>query len=391
MPEIWLHYGSVEVNVDIRAENLGQTIETRPKPLDSTALEAEISQINIEDGTLLIVPKPDPPTLKVLHILLAKLDSQHASSMTAITPPQHLTVLKRGVEGTGCKSLHYGAYEDVGTAEGTIISLPTAFKEHSKKMLVSTASFDPMFGFEGGPVTLLKSLGQSLMGEALKRCNTSEPLPGRPDGASELALKAAGLVGEASSIEIVAHGDEVAAVHAGSIKSAHAEASSHLLRSAHEQLDEAVRGMLVSPGVEHAGGSLRSSLRAMWNVLGGLKDNGTVVLLAESSSGLGCDAFSKYVTGQLSVEDALKNSSYVDGLEDLLYLQRVSRKFNIVVVSTLPKYYVEMKLGLRSAYRVSDAMNYLYSTQGSKTKVCVVPHASETLISLVQQSRDMPT
>ncbi|MBI2126024.1 MAG: hypothetical protein HYU02_01740 [Thaumarchaeota archaeon] len=52
----------------------------------------------------------------------------------------------------------------------------------------------------------------------------------------------------------------------------------------------------------------------------------------------------------------------------------------IVLVSTLPNYYVETRFNLKSGKKSSDALNYFLSSQGQRTRVLVVPQASETLL-----------
>ncbi|MBI2184438.1 MAG: hypothetical protein HYU39_05705 [Thaumarchaeota archaeon] len=382
MPEIWLSYGAVEANVDIKAENLGTTIETKPKAIETTALDAEISRITIEDGTLFIIPRPDAVTVKVLSMILSKVDRQRALNIAAATHPRNLSALRRTLEGTGCRILSFGPNETTETTNSYAAKKPLILKDYNTKLLLSSARFDPLFGFDGGPVALFRSIDEDFMREALTRYGNSEPSPGRPTKASEFALIMADQYQDVHSAEIVASGDDVSAVFTGSLKAAHIEASNYLLGCAHQILGEPVRSMLISPGTESAGSSLYSALKSVWNVIGGLRENGTIVLLAECSQGLGCEAFTQYVTGRLPVDQALDKGIYVEGLEDLQFLQHTASKFNIVLVSTLPRYYVETKLGLRSAGRASEALNHLYSTQGARTKVCLVTNASETLVSV---------
>ncbi|MBI4258395.1 MAG: hypothetical protein HY619_05525 [Thaumarchaeota archaeon] len=382
MPEIWLNYGAVEVNVDIKAENLGVTIETKPTAMDNSAFDAEISSIPIEDNTLLVTPKPDAPTTKVLNMILSKIDRQRTPNIAVATHQRSLSALRRTLEGTGHKVVALSSNETIETTDSYTVKKPQIFNEYNTKMLLSSARLDPLFGFDGGPVSLLRSIDENFVPEALTRHGSNEPSPGQPTKASDLAMTLAEHFGEISSTEIVSSGEEVSAIFTGNLKTTHIQASNHLRESADYTLSEPVRSMLISPGNESAGSSLYTALKSVWNVIGGLRDNGTVVLLAECSQGLGCEAFIQYVTGKLPVEKALDKGTYIEGLEELQFLQHISSKFNLVVVSTLPRYYVEAKLGLRSAGRASEALNHLYSTQGARTKVCVVPNASENLITI---------
>ena len=387
MPEIWLSYGSVEANVDIRAENLGRTVDVRPTTMDSAALDAELAQIGIDDDTLLLLPEPDPSNLKVLAAVIQRLEPEKTPKIAVATLTRHQSTLKRGFEGMRLKISPLESGDEPNRGEGKPHPVPAILDEYRNKVLISTVRFDPLFGFRGGPVTLLRAIQPQLMGEALRRDTSREPTPGRVAKASEVALELAETLPDLRSIELAPTGGDVSAIYSGSLRTAHIEASNYLLRTSHEILDEGVRSMVVSPGSEQAGSTLRQGLGALWNCLGGMRQSGTIVLLAECSSGLGDEALSRFVAGRLAVEDLVKKGIYVEGIEDIRFLQYATSRFNVVLVSTLPKYYVESKLGLRSASKVSEAMSHLYSTQGARTKVCLVPFAADTLISTERQTR----
>jgi hypothetical protein len=127
---------------------------------------------------------------------------------------------------------------------------------------------------------------------------------------------------------------------------------------------------------------LSSSLKSLWNALGCLDKKGIAVLLAECSGGLGSEALRLYVTNRLKLDEFVKHGKYVEGLEDLLYLKNALQSQNIALISTLPNYYVEAKLGLRTFKKASDALDYVINNLGARVKIFAIPDASNILLEI---------
>jgi hypothetical protein len=123
-----------------------------------------------------------------------------------------------------------------------------------------------------------------------------------------------------------------------------------------------------------------SSIKSLWNILGGLGEKGMVVLLAECSEGLGSEALKLYVTNRMNLDEFVKHGKYVEGLEDLLYLKKALQSYNISLISTLPSHYTETKLGLRTFKKASDALDHMISNLGARAKLYVITDASNTLL-----------
>ncbi|OHE56095.1 MAG: hypothetical protein A3K61_03700 [Thaumarchaeota archaeon RBG_16_49_8] len=112
-----------------------------------------------------------------------------------------------------------------------------------------------------------------------------------------------------------------------------------------------------------------------------LGDKGLLALIAECSGSLGSEALKRLITGRLDLEGLLHRGEYIDGLEDLLYAKTALRRYTLVLVSALPDYYVEMKLGFHPCRKTGDALSYILNSLGSRTKVHLVPHGSATLLT----------
>jgi nickel-dependent lactate racemase len=127
-------------------------------------------------------------------------------------------------------------------------------------------------------------------------------------------------------------------------------------------------------------GDLRSALRALWNVLGALRHDGSVALLAECTDGLGSPAVKEFVAGRLQPAQALRQRRYVDGLEDLVYLETARQRHDLILASTVPLHYAHEKLGFRVARKANHALELLLGKQGARAKVHLVPQASRSLL-----------
>jgi len=55
MPEIWLNYGSTEVTLDIKAENLEEKIDVEGKTLSDSEIKSKLESLDISKPTEFVV------------------------------------------------------------------------------------------------------------------------------------------------------------------------------------------------------------------------------------------------------------------------------------------------------------------------------------------------
>ncbi|MEM2760028.1 MAG: hypothetical protein QXW73_04475, partial [Nitrososphaerales archaeon] len=82
----------------------------------------------------------------------------------------------------------------------------------------------------------------------------------------------------------------------------------------------------------------------------------------------------------ISLEDAYKPAEYIEGLENILYLSEVGKKYDLALVSTLPDYYVKNRLGLKTFRRMKDVLHNILNVYGTRQKVLVVADASKVML-----------
>ena len=70
MPEICLPYGSTEVFLNIKAENLAEVIEPSLQKIDDRSLYEKLNSIDVEKGSVVLLSDVTSATLKTLISLI---------------------------------------------------------------------------------------------------------------------------------------------------------------------------------------------------------------------------------------------------------------------------------------------------------------------------------
>jgi nickel-dependent lactate racemase len=122
-----------------------------------------------------------------------------------------------------------------------------------------------------------------------------------------------------------------------------------------------------------------SALRGVWSALEGVRKAGSVLVIAECSEGVGSSALELLVTGRLA-EGGRRRERYVEGLEEVFYLNKLKEEYDVLLLSGLPETYARTKLGLTTAKGSGEAVGRLLNKVGRSGKLNVVPRAPECLV-----------
>lgn len=388
MPEIWLSYGNVETMVDVRAENLYRVLEPKAATLPNEAIENELMGLDAKGKTLILFSSKAPMEVgaKIVDALLSK--GLGKDDLVISSHAQGLPKADRLSEEKGIGKIKFGQVSlDLGSIGDWSLRIPSELTQFDTIILVSETSFDPLFGFDGGPVSLLKLLGQNFISQAFWISDSREPYPGQSTKAAEFAQEVVQKIGVITSVETVSMGNGVSSIHIGGIKPAHEEATKSLMSMGQIELDEAARALIVSPGDTKNGLFLSSSLSAVWNQIKSVREGVPIALLAESSEGLGSEAIRLYSTGRLNIDNALRRRTYVEGLEDLVYLKWAQSRNMLIIASTLPYYYSEKMLGFKAVKSAEEAVNHILGSQGSRVKIHVIPKGTSSLLKVKSTSQ----
>jgi nickel-dependent lactate racemase len=245
-------------------------------------------------------------------------------------------------------------------------------------IIISSAAYDPLFGFAGAPTALLRNLLADQMSEAFKARKDNRPAPGVKGDPLKIAASAVESI-PALSIELVSNGDNVMGIHIGSIKEAFDNAIEQL-QSISTIEAEPVKCAIISASEEASVHStLAAALNSLWNSIHIIKEGGTAILLAETREGIGGGALQMSIEGRLKPEQ-LHLTPYIDGLEHLLFMEELRVKYDIGLVSTLPHYYARTKLGFTTYSGTKDVLQKLQEKHGKNFRTLVLSNADITLL-----------
>ena len=384
MPDIWLSYGSVEVAVRLKAENLAEEINKQASPMSADVMQETLGKIDWEGRTSIFSPKPSNSILEIIRRVIGEITVQgiDPANIIVYTDEGNISKLKKSL---GNKQVNISGIEKptkkIGKIDGVEVKIPKTLHESKSRVIITDVGLDPLFGFSGGPASLVRYFGGDAITEAFRRRKNNYPSPGEESGPSLFANEFADFLSESISIEVLPAKDGVSGIHCGNLVDAHKSASKQLIDTSRVSVKRDIRALIVSTAGYESDSTLADGLKAVWNVVGRMNDNGHLALIAECSDGLGSEALKMYVSGRLDVKNMLKRGEYIEGLEDLVYLQTALHRSTLILVSALPDYYTEVKMGFQTCRKAGDALSYILSTAGVRTKVHILHNGDATLLS----------
>ena len=369
MPEIWLKYGTTDVVLDIKFENIANQISsTFQVSLDQEDIKTAItSGIPITDKMLILGLSASKAAAKTITMLAQEAHTK-GLSFTIDVPHKIASTLRANladIETTPVNRIDYQSLND-------------RMAKFQNTVIVSSAAYDPLFGFSGAPTALLRNLLADQMAEAFNARKDNRPAPGIEGDPLKVATSAVGSI-PALSIELVADGDNVRGIHIGGIKEAFDKAIGQL-QSISTIESELVKCAIISASDEPSSHStLATALNSLWNSIHIIKEGGTAILLAEAREGIGGGALQMSIEGRLKQEQ-LHLSPYIDGLEHLLFIEELRVKYDMGLVSTLPHYYTKTKLGFTPYSGTKDVLQKLQEKHGKNFRTLVLSNADITLL-----------
>jgi hypothetical protein len=371
MPEIWLRYGTTDIPLDIRFENLNKNIEPTSSRLQDEQVEDKLQGIPLKENCLFIVLSSSVLTRRVLSWIMDSATDKRFNGISIMTLPK----LKDFIDVRNEKN----AFTILNAND--ILSLKETMTKFQTTFFLSHSAYDPIFGFEGTPTHLLRNFNKEKMSEAIRLRSGDLPTPGVESEPYNLALSECDNI-NATSIEVVGYSDILLDMYCGPMAESFKKAASKLRENAIVE-SHRVKSEIVSPGCDpfhHY--TLTESLNCLWNCIDILSENGSAVLLSEARGGLGCEALEMFVHGRLPVSSSSEKDRFIDGKEHLIFLEAMREKFEIGVVSTLPQHYLKTKLGLETFDGLRQVMTKLLSKYGKNHKVTLISEGRSTLAKI---------
>jgi len=367
MPEIWLRYGTTDVVLDIRFENLANQISASFQALPEEEIRAAIAGVPLTDNMLVLALSGSKAAGRAIAVLGEEARAK-GFNFTVDVPHRTAGALRASLAGNEMISINRIDYQ----------SLHDRMSKFQSTMIVSSVAYDPLFGFAGAPTALLRNLLADSMSEAFKARKNNRPAPGVQGELLKVATSAAAGI-PATSIELVASSGGIAGVHAGGINEAFEKAISQLQSISSVETDSVKCAIISASGEAGTHSTLASSLNSLWNSIHAVKEGGLAILVAENREGVGGGALQMFIEGRLKPEQ-LQQSPYIDGLEHLLFIEELRQKYELGLVSTLPHYYARTKLGFTTYAGMKDILDKLPEKHGKNFKALVLSDADIVLL-----------
>ncbi len=359
MPEIWLNYGITDVVLDIRAENLGQKIDSEGEILEDSVINEKLNSLDLSKPMELVVLHNSKSIQKIISSLFTLCEQKSKPFPKILTDKKILNLVKAGLpEGSSINE-----FDDVEISNSNLV-------------FMAEMEFDGLFGYETISTRLIKKFGLESMLSAYAKRQGNLPTPGQYPESLEEAKKFTNNF-EIQGIEIVANSKGIidfSIGHPSETLSATKIMESHSIKEIGQH-----KTMVISTGKDASNDSLGKSLSSLWNCSNAIKKDGLAILVAECKGGLGSDAIQQYIEDRLTLEQLQNPTKYISGMEDLLFLSEVQKNFQIGLVSILPEFYAK-KLDMISLQGIKYSLDYILKTQGAKQKVAVVADGARLLL-----------
>jgi len=346
--------------VTLQAENLGVVAEPPP---DQGSVEMERMSELARGAARVLVCDAAPPTFEFLRGLLPVITESQAVGLVAPAPKR----VEAGV--TELKGRVSTLPPPVPTAEGGEAVIAPELLEEGVKIFVGTAKPDPFFGVSDARVQACLNWVAHSNAIAAGSREGMEPQPFQKTGAYESMEGMAARIPASKFLTLIPRG--------GKLWTVMEDAPFDAIKNAFPKVAmPQTRGLIVGAGGRGYDDTFSAALRGIWSAMDGVRRTGSILLMAECSEGMGSTALDMLVTGQMSGSDR-RRERYVDGLEEVFYLNKLKQEYDLLLLSGLPETYARSKLGLTTAKGSAEAVGRMLNKVGRTGKMNVIPRAPE--------------
>jgi nickel-dependent lactate racemase len=397
--ELWIPYGETEIPVRVPDDNFYRILELAKtlgaksaSSIVEEALEKPIGELFLKDvvkpnATAGIIIDPIVPVdardeaVKVLRSRLAALGIDRVRVFIR----KRLSNVVSGGEDLKIIDPSQASFAELGkTSSGTSVELDPDFAACEVKINVGLVMPHFASGFTGGPEAVMPG-SSSIHSIAKNRSLLTKGFPASSSAPDNQvlsdSLEAVKLAGPFYSLCFMPDGvGGVASALAGELESVFREAVSRYHGTHSPRIERKLDIVIVSAG-SLLGSDLYHAIRVVSNVLGAVKREGTIILVAECRRGVGDSNFLDYARRfperkELSTE--LRYRFKLGGHLNL-FLQDALEKCRIQLVSILPELFVRDSFGLKPSQTASEAVQKAIRVEGKESKILIVPRGDFTI------------
>ena len=278
-----------------------------------------------------------------------------------------------------------GSFTEIGkTSTGTSVDLDNEVLSCDVKIIVSLAMPHFASGLTGGPeaaipsASSLRSIGKN---RSLMMKGLHSPFTLSDNQVLSDSLEACKLAGPFYSICFLPDGwGSIQSAQAGEIEPVFRDAVKRYAELHSPKLERKLDIVIVSAG-RLLGTDLYHAIRVASNVLGAVKKDGTIILVAECSRGVGDNIFLDYARKFRERKDLFNELRYRFklGAHANIFLQEVLEKCRIQLVSVLPELFVRDTFDLKPSQTATEAVQKAIRVEGKESKLLIVPKGEFTV------------
>jgi nickel-dependent lactate racemase len=278
-----------------------------------------------------------------------------------------------------------GAFVEIGkTSQGTNVLLEKELLSCDVRISLSIVTPHFASGFTGGPDILLP--GASSMDTIVKNRSLmvkGVPNPGQIEENLVLsdAFEAYKMAGVFYSLTFVPDGwGGIDSVFSGELEAVFREAVPKYLQVHSPKIDRKSDVVVVAAG-RMLGMDLYHGVRVLSNAFGAVRKEGTIILVAECSKGIGDQGFlefSRRFSDKKELVSELRHKFKL-GSHVSLFLQDALEKHRIQLVSVLPDLYARDSFKLKPSRTASSAIQQSIRAEGKEAKILIIARGDLTL------------
>jgi lactate racemase len=401
--ELWIPYGETEIPIRVPDENFYKILEPKkPAPAVqlSDQIEASLSQ-PLNDFQLSSIVKrgsiagvlvdpiiPSSAQKQAIEIITAKLGALGVSEIKLFSRRRTSNVdTSPSIGQPGLKTFdpRDETFTEMGkTSQGTKVLLETELLACDVKISICMVTPHFASGFTGGPDILLpgaSSLETIANNRSLMVKGESHPGDTVENPVLADAFEAYKMAGAFYSVAFIPDGwGGVDAVISGELEAAFRASVLRYLQVHSPRIDRKCDVVVVAAG-KLLGMDLYHGVRVLSNAFGAVKKEGTIILVAECSKGIGDQSFlefSRRFSEKKELVTELRHKFKL-GSHVSLFLQDALEKHRIQLVSVLPDLYAKDSFKLKPSRTASSAIQQSIRAEGKEAKILIVARGDLTV------------
>ena len=374
MPEVWLGYGDTEVILDIKYENILDNVKPQFSLLNTESLNLELAnKIKLKNSNLIIIFTPFLQMIPILKYIYQENKKQNTSSLEFNTTSKYIPFkIKRILNDNGIYIDKIENHE-----------ILNKIKNSDKTIILEKVEVDPFFGYKGPVTELIRSCFSNEMDIAFSSIIGKLPQPGQINEALKISMEKSRAI-NLEVINVIANNDGINSIYIGEMEESFKKTIEKFDSILKREVDKSKSAFITGNSNFDIQATLNNSLNLLWNNYNAVKENGILILLSENKNGLGNGALLQFIEGRLNQSD-LKKNQYIKDLEHINFLNTIRDKFNIYIISSIPKVYI-YKLGLKSIPRIKDGLETILLEHGKRSKILIISNSELTKIIQKQSS-----